>query len=217
MNKFILLTATFGIPLLGFLMLGDLAGTIYRPAAQSELGYQVVEPVEEEIEAEEPVEAGLPEEEPAEQADAGVVAQETDEREEAAASVTELAEDKVADSDAEQAAPAVEVAVLTDDELTAARRAVRKCAACHQIERERNGVGPHLVGVIGRPIGAVEGFKYSDALSELNAEGAVWGQDNLIDWLENPVDFAPGTKMNFKLRDEEDRRLIAGLLAQNGG
>jgi len=76
-------------------------------------------------------------------------------------------------------------------------------------------VGPHLLGVIGREIGAVEGYRYSDALTGLNAEGQVWTEDAMVAWLEDPAEFAPGTKMNFKVREEEDRRLIAAWLAQN--
>lgn len=102
-------------------------------------------------------------------------------------------------------------------DLAAAGRLVRRCVACHQLEQERNGVGPSLLGVVGREIGSVEGYGYSDALLALNAEGRVWTEDALVEWLENPAGFAAGTRMNFKVRAEEDRRLIAAWLAQNQG
>ena len=34
-----------------------------------------------------------------------------------------------------------------------------KCKACHVVDKEQNRVGPHLVGIFGRPAGSVEGFK----------------------------------------------------------
>jgi cytochrome c len=41
----------------------------------------------------------------------------------------------------------------------------QRCGACHQNDTTRDGVGPHLQGVIGRMAGSVEGFNYSPALS----------------------------------------------------
>lgn len=107
------------------------------------------------------------------------------------------------------------IVVLNEAESAAAQKALRACTSCHQLEKERNGAGPHLVGVVGRPVGAVEGFRYSKALQELNASGAAWDVESLISWLENPTQFAKGTKMNFKVRDAKDRRLIATWLASN--
>ena len=40
-----------------------------------------------------------------------------------------------------------------------------KCKACHQVDK--NAVGPHLGGVVGRKAASVEGFAYSDALQEI--------------------------------------------------
>jgi len=99
--------------------------------------------------------------------------------------------------------------------MAAAAKAMRGCKSCHQLERERNGVGPHLIGVVGRPIGGVDGFRYSDALLGLNEAGEVWTEAALLEWLEDPSGFADGTKMNFKVRDADDRALIAAWLAAN--
>ncbi|MEL6210021.1 MAG: cytochrome c family protein, partial [Pseudomonadota bacterium] len=46
----------------------------------------------------------------------------------------------------------------------------RQCSACHKIEDGANGVGPHLHGVVGRGIGAVDGYSYSDALANKGGE-----------------------------------------------
>lgn len=40
----------------------------------------------------------------------------------------------------------------------------QRCGACHQVDSTRNGVGPHLQGVVGRAAGSVEGFRYSPAM-----------------------------------------------------
>ncbi|MGI3210849.1 c-type cytochrome [Roseovarius tibetensis] len=90
----------------------------------------------------------------------------------------------------------------------------RQCRACHQIDTERNGVGPHLVGIVGRDIASVDGFRYSDALSGL--DGA-WTLDELSAWIENPNDYAPGNKMGYRgLSDEQDRANLMAYLQSAG-
>ena len=90
-----------------------------------------------------------------------------------------------------------------------------KCRACHKVEDGANGTGPHLFGVVGRDVGSVAGFGYSGALV---AVADVWTPENLQAFLENPRDFAPGTKMSFSgLKDAEDRaNLIAWLDSLDG-
>ena len=85
-----------------------------------------------------------------------------------------------------------------------------KCRACHALEEERNGTGPHLVGLVGREVAAVGDYNYSSALA--GAEDAVWTPEKLNNWLINPADVYPGTSMNYRLTDQEDRlNLIAYL------
>ena len=90
-----------------------------------------------------------------------------------------------------------------------------KCKACHKVEDGAKGVGPHLWGVVGRPIGAVAGFKYSDPIAN---HGGDWSLDNLLGFLEAPKTWAPGTKMTFKgLSKIEDRINLIVFLNQADG
>ena len=87
----------------------------------------------------------------------------------------------------------------------------RGCQSCHQLEAGANGTGPYLYGVVGREVGAAEGFgSYSGALSEV---ADVWTPENLYNFLENPKGWAPGTSMGYNgMRKSEDRvNLIAYL------
>lgn len=86
----------------------------------------------------------------------------------------------------------------------------RKCKACHVADSEQNRVGPHLVGLVGRDVASVEGFRYSSALEEF---GGQWTEDRLNQWLENSNDLVPGNKMSFAgLKSEEDRAAVVAYI-----
>jgi cytochrome c len=90
----------------------------------------------------------------------------------------------------------------------------KKCRSCHDVGPDaKNKLGPMLNGVIGRKAGTIEDFKYSPANQEAGAKGLVWTEEKLLEYLEDPRAFMPGTIMAFAgLRDEQDRRdLIAYL------
>ncbi|MFK7944635.1 MAG: cytochrome c family protein, partial [Paracoccaceae bacterium] len=74
----------------------------------------------------------------------------------------------------------------------AGAKVFRKCRACHKMEDGKNGVGPHLWGVINRDIASVEGFGYSGALEALPG---TWTATELAAFLTNPKKYAKGTKM----------------------
>ena len=86
----------------------------------------------------------------------------------------------------------------------------KKCQTCHDIKAEKNKVGPHLVGVIGRPAGSVEGFKYSDAMKN---SGVTWTEENIATYLKDPKGFIKGNKMAFPglKKDDEVADVIAYL------
>jgi len=100
--------------------------------------------------------------------------------------------------------------LLASADASAGERQWGKCRACHNLEQGANAVGPHLYGVVGRDVGAVEGFNYSGALSEA---ADVWTPENLFAFIENPRGYAPGTTMSYAgLGNPEDRaNLIAYL------
>ena len=56
------------------------------------------------------------------------------------------------------------IANAQDGDAEAGAKVFRKCAACHNIETDKQKVGPSLQGVIGRQPGTVEDFKYSKAM-----------------------------------------------------
>jgi cytochrome c len=92
----------------------------------------------------------------------------------------------------------------------AGQKVFRKCAACHEVNSTRNKVGPHLVGIFGRPAGAVENFKYSDAMK--NAD-IVWDEETIATYVREPKTYIPGNRMIFVglKKDEEVENLIAYL------
>lgn len=85
----------------------------------------------------------------------------------------------------------------------------QRCGACHQLATTRNGVGPHLLGVIGRTAGSDESFKYSPALK---ASGVTWTAETLDTFLTNPGAMVRGTRMTQRFNNVEERRAIIELL-----
>lgn len=101
-------------------------------------------------------------------------------------------------------------AALAEGDSEKGEKVFKKCAACHSIEAGKNKVGPSLHGVVGRPAGSVEGFKYSDAMKE---SGIVWDEATLDSFLTKPKDVVPKTRMAFPgLKDEEDRQDVIAYL-----
>ena len=46
----------------------------------------------------------------------------------------------------------------------------KKCKSCHQVGvGAKNKTGPILTGVIGRPAGSIEGYKYSKSMAAAGA------------------------------------------------
>lgn len=88
-----------------------------------------------------------------------------------------------------------------------------KCKACHDVETDKNKVGPSLKGVIGRTTGTYQGYKYSPAMVEAGKAGLVWDEDNLEQYLHDPKAKIKGNKMAFAglKKDEEIADVLAYL------
>lgn len=104
------------------------------------------------------------------------------------------------------------VAAVPAGDAKAGKKAFRRCKACHEVTSEKNKVGPHLVGVVGRAAGAVEGYKYSKAMA---STAIVWTPEALGEFLKNPKGYVPGTKMSAKLKKQKDIDNIIAFLAES--
>lgn len=117
------------------------------------------------------------------------------------------------DAPVEEGPPFAEVLASADPEKGAG--VFRKCAACHKLESGANATGPYLYAVVDRPIGGVDGFGYSSAMS---SHGGEWTPDALNAFLENPKSYVPGTSMAFAgLRKVTDRANLIAYLQTIGG
>jgi cytochrome c len=92
----------------------------------------------------------------------------------------------------------------------------KRCRACHDVgDNAKNTVGPILNGIVGRKAGTIEGFKYSDANLKAGADGWVWTEEKMMEYLLNPRAAMPGNKMAFAgLKDEQDRKDLIAYLKQ---
>ena len=66
------------------------------------------------------------------------------------------------------------------------------CAACHT-ERP-DALGPSLKGIYGRKSGALEDFRYSNAMRRANL---VWDDDNLRAYIQDPQAKVKGNRMPY--------------------
>lgn len=111
--------------------------------------------------------------------------------------------------------PAVPLGVLlASASVEQGATAARKCQSCHNFEEGAgNKQGPELYDTVGRIIGSVEGFNYSDVMVSHREAGDSWTYEALDAFLLSPKDYMPGTKMNFAgVRGDEERANILAYL-----
>lgn len=114
----------------------------------------------------------------------------------------------------EPAAEEVQVAALDPALVEAGEKVFRKCKTCHQIgDGAKNRSGPILTGVMGRSFAGVEGFRYSKVFEAAAAEGRIWDDASMAEFLAKPKAFMKGTKMSFAgLRKDSDLEAIIAYL-----
>lgn len=108
------------------------------------------------------------------------------------------------------AAPKVEpiTPLLAKADPKKGQELTKVCQVCHTFNKgEPNKIGPNLWDVVGGPIAEDRGgYSFSPALEA--HKGQKWDPETLNQWLANPQQFAPGTKMTFagfpKAQDRAD-------------
>lgn len=100
-----------------------------------------------------------------------------------------------------------------DDAATVAKgkRLFMRCSACHEVSDSGPvKIGPHLKGLVGRPVASEAGYKYS---VDLKAKTFVWDEAQLDTWLTKPTAIAPGTTMAFiGMPDAGERKALIAFL-----
>lgn len=102
--------------------------------------------------------------------------------------------------------------LLASADAAAGEAVFKKCAACHTVDKGgANKVGPNLYEIVGRGMGAHEGFNYSAGLKAMAAQN--WDFESISQFVLKPKAFVKGTAMGFAgLPKPEDRaNLIAYL------
>ena len=101
-------------------------------------------------------------------------------------------------------------------DIKAGAKIFNKCKSCHMVgEGARNRTGPHLNGLFGRPLGSIEGFKYSKDMKRAAASGLIWDNEHVDMFIENPKSLVFGTRMTFRgIKDKQDRANLIAFLRQ---
>jgi cytochrome c len=82
------------------------------------------------------------------------------------------------------------------------------CIACHAIDS--NQVGPAHRGVMGRRVGSLKGYRYSDELARSRLR---WTPQTLNLWLEDPEELVAGQRMGFQVESAQERADLIAYLA----
>ncbi|ESQ82684.1 hypothetical protein AEAC466_16220 [Asticcacaulis sp. AC466] len=94
-----------------------------------------------------------------------------------------------------------------------ARIFTQQCSLCHDDSQHMvNDNGPALFGVVGRPVGSVDGYNYSPALQRAGQSGDVWTVKQLDRFLTGPEAMYAGTGMPMHFRTTQERAAIIAYL-----
>jgi cytochrome c len=102
----------------------------------------------------------------------------------------------------------------------AGKQVARKCMACHTFdEGAPHRVGPNQYGVLARPAGTSEDYRYSDDFKKAAEEIGMWEYDELMAYLEDPSGYLTDVlgerargKMTYRLPSEEERKDVIAYL-----
>ena len=88
----------------------------------------------------------------------------------------------------------------------------RQCLVCHSLEREYHKEGPSLYKIWGKNAGTVPYFGKYKALK--GANGIVWNEKTLDQWLTDPRSMVDGrdTGMTLRLEDAQQRADVIAYL-----
>jgi len=102
-------------------------------------------------------------------------------------------------------------------DATAGKKLFRQCGACHALDG-KNRVGPHLDGIVDRPVASAEGFKYSKAWGAWGGGARVGDERRLGVFLPSPRTAVKGTTMVFTgLKKPEDIANVITFLKNPAG
>lgn len=90
-----------------------------------------------------------------------------------------------------------------------------KCAVCHNYDRSQTHgvVGPNLYQTLDRPVGKIEGYKFSSAMRKSEDR---WTVEFLDSFLKQPMAVYPRTRMAFAgISNAQDRADLICFLAAN--
>ena len=107
------------------------------------------------------------------------------------------------------------VPALAQGDPAAGEKVYNRCKSCHAVgEGAKNRAGPQLNGIVGAKIASVDDFtRYSKAFTDKKAEGFVWTEQAIADFLEKPRSYIPRSRMTFVgLRKEDDRINVIAYL-----
>ena len=93
----------------------------------------------------------------------------------------------------------------------AGERLFFKCAGCHSLNPNApHGIGPNLHDIYNGRIATRAGYSYSPGLQARSSQK--WTRENLSLFLKDPEAFAPGTPMQIKIPDDDERKALLHYL-----
>ncbi len=128
--------------------------------------------------------------------------------------LVEVAEAETPGGDAGAPAEAKPIGVLmATADATKGAGIAKACQACHDLNKGGpNKTGPNLWDVVERPVGAHEGFAYSEGM--LTHKDKKWTYDELNAFLLAPKAYVKGTKMSFAgIKNDAKRADLIAYLA----